>query len=240
MVQFVEIKLNYIKENSMSDNRQAREELHYYRDLTNMKFGRLKVVKYLYTKQKKAIWLCQCDCGNSINVNAGALTSGNTKSCGCLKHDIAKKHYSQLNKKHGMKNTKIYKKWLAIKKRCSKQYTKDYKNYGGRGIKVCDEWKNDFMNFYNWAIENGYREDLTLDRIDVNGNYEPNNCRWITNLEQQNNKRNNRYIEYNKEKHTISEWSRLTGINKNTLLQRINRKIDKNKIFYKGDLRNVK
>lgn len=93
--------------------------------------------------------------------------------------------------KHGLYGQRIYRIYKGMKERCNKSYSYNYKHYGARGIKVCDEWMNDFINFYNWSMENGYTEDLTLDRIDVDGNYEPNNCRWITNVEQQNNRRNN-------------------------------------------------
>ena len=220
----------------MSSNKSAREELeriytskrddngklHYYKDITGQKYGRLTAIKYVYTKNKKAYWLCKCDCGNEVIIAYSSLKSKNTKSCGCLKHEYAKKYYSNLNKTHGMTETNLYKKWLGIKTRCYNKGVHGYKNYGGRGIKVCDEWLHSFENFYDWAIYHGYSDGLTLERIDTNGNYEPDNCKWITNLEQQNNKRNNRYIQYGAEKHTIAEWSRLTGINKNTLRDRLN------------------
>lgn len=120
---------------------------------------------------------------------------------------------------HGMKKTRIYKSWERIKRRCNNPKT--YKNYGGRGIKVCDEWSKDFMAFYEWAMANGYRDDLTIDRIDVNGNYEPNNCRWVTMKEQENNRRNNHHITYNGETHTIAEWGDILNIPYKVLLQRI-------------------
>lgn len=216
------------KGDSMSNsNKTAKEALHYYKDRTGQKYGRLLVIKYLYTnKRKKAVWLCKCECGKYIEVPSDNLAIGNTKSCGCLKHEIAINHYSNLNKQHRMKGTKIYSKWLWMKARCYKEHTHGYKNYGGRGIKVCDEWLHNFKNFYDWAINNGYSDDLTIERIDTNGDYEPSNCKWITNLEQQNNKRNNRFIEYKGEKHTIAEWSRITGINKNTILDRLNNNWD--------------
>ena len=124
-------------------------------------------------------------------------------------------------KGHGMTKTKIWKTWRAMRERCYVPCVGGYKNYGGRGIKVCDEWNASFENFMEWAYANGYKENLSLDRIDVNGNYEPNNCRWVTFLEQANNKRTSHFLEYNGEIKTITEWSRITGINKNTLLSRV-------------------
>lgn len=124
-----------------------------------------------------------------------------------------------------MSETRINRIWLRMRNRCNNKNNEQYKNYGGRGIKVCDEWlnkDNGFMNFYNWAINNGYKENLTIDRIDVNGDYEPNNCRWITMFDQQSNKRNNRFIEYYGKIYTVSQLSRYLKINKDTLIKRIN------------------
>lgn len=123
--------------------------------------------------------------------------------------------------KHGMEGTRLYHIWCGMKCRCSCPTNKDYPNYGGRGIDVCEEWKNDFSVFMKWAFANGYTDELTLDRIDTNGNYCPGNCRWATNLTQQNNKRTSHYIEYNGEKHTIAEWARILGLRRDTLRQRV-------------------
>lgn len=127
------------------------------------------------------------------------------------------------NYKHGMSNTRLFHIWQNMKKRCHCETYRDYHRYGGRGIKVCDEWRNDFLIFYNWAINNGYKEKLQIDRIDVNGNYSPNNCRWVTFVQQQNNRRNNRWITYNNETHTLAEWAKKVGINRHALGERLNR-----------------
>ena len=123
---------------------------------------------------------------------------------------------------HRMSYTRVYKTWQGMKSRCSYQSDKQYKNYGGRGIKVCNEWQK-FKPFCKWAFDNGYADDLTIDRINVNGNYEPSNCRWIDRKSQANNRTNNKVIEYNNEIHTLSEWSEILCINYSTLSARLNK-----------------
>lgn len=176
-------------------------------DLTGKKYNKLTAIKYSYSKNGKRYWECICDCGNIYYVAATKLKSGEIKSCGCIKY------CNGINSKHNKKGTRIYTIWSGMKRRCLKSTNKGYKNYGARGIKVCEEWKNDFLSFYNWAIENGYEQNLTLDRINVNGNYEPSNCRWVTWKIQQNNRRNNDIIEYNGKKHSLQEWSEILPIN---------------------------
>lgn len=127
------------------------------------------------------------------------------------------------HKTHGLRYTRLYNIWSNMKSRCNNPKHTYYKNYGGRGITICQEWQNDFQSFYNWAMANGYREKLTIDRIDTNGNYEPSNCQWASRKAQQNNRRYNHIITYNGESHSISEWSRITGINKGALYSRIYR-----------------
>lgn len=122
--------------------------------------------------------------------------------------------------KHGLWNTRIYRIWQRMKTRCYNKNFQHFKDYGGRGIKVCDEWLNDFMAFYKWAVDNGYNDNLTIDRIDVNGNYEPNNCRWLTNDEQQNNKRNNILLTYNGKTQTITQWANELGIKRSQIQYR--------------------
>ena len=143
------------------------------------------------------------------------------------------------NLKHGYGNygNRLYKTWRDIKERCGNP---NIKNYGGRGIKVCPEWENDFLVFREWALNNGYSDDLTIDRIDVNGNYEPSNCRWATNKAQANNRRSNILITYNGETHTISEWSDITGIKYWKIIQRHRRGLPLDQVFFKGDFRVTK
>lgn len=131
--------------------------------------------------------------------------------------------YGCVTKKHGMFGTRIYKIWDGMKYRCTNPNSDAYHNYGGRGITVCDEWIHDFMAFYNWSMSHGYSDDLTLDRINVNGNYCPENCRWADDITQHNNTRTNRYIEYNGETHTMAEWAKIKGMKYVTLNTRINK-----------------
>lgn len=182
-------------------------------DITNMRFGRLVAKSFEYSDENNVhFWRCLCDCGNEIVVRKKDLHSGNTKSCGCYKNDICK----QVNTTHGMGDTKIYRIWRGLKSRCYCNSQNSYKNYGARGITVCDGWKNSFESFYQWAIENGYREEvvgkrqnnITIERIDNSKGYFPENCRWATAVEQANNRRTNTILYLNGEPDTIANWSR--------------------------------
>lgn len=188
-------------------------------DLTGNRYGRLTVIKKVPSNTKKTKWLCVCDCGESRIVQGGNLVSGNTTSCGC----IQKERVREIRQTHGITRTKLHRAWSHIKTRCLNPNCKDWADYGGRGIKVCDEWRDSFEAFRDWALTHGYRDDLTIDRIDVNGNYEPSNCRWATAKAQGNNKRNNRIIEINGEAHTLTEWADIKGINPQSIRSRIAR-----------------
>jgi hypothetical protein len=155
-----------------------------------------------------ATWECLCDCGNIVIARGYCLRNGNTTSCGCKR----KTSLSKLMSTHGESKTRLYGIWSGMKKRCNNPASSVYKHYGERGIKVCDEWESDYMAFRNWALENGYKEDLSIDRINVDGDYEPSNCRWANNLEQANNTRTNRYITYKGTTLTMAEWHRKLGI----------------------------
>ena len=163
------------------------------------------------------MWLCKCDCGTEKIIQGDCLLKGHTKSCGCLRASLL----PILGLKHGLGKTRLHSIWLDMRRRCYKKNRKSYKDYGGRGITICDEWKDDFLSFYIWSINNGYEDNLTIDRIDVDGNYEPNNCRWITKKEQNRNTRTNIKITYNNQTKSLSEWAEILKINYNTLHSRI-------------------
>ena len=150
------------------------------------KFGKLTVLEKTDKRlNRNIIYKCKCECGNIVETTANRLTHCFIKSCGCLQKERA----SECNKTHGMSNTKIFMVWQDMIARCTRKTHHAYKYYGKRGIKVCNEWIDNFMSFYNWAINNGYQKGLTIDRINNDGNYEPNNCRWTTMYVQCHNRR---------------------------------------------------
>lgn len=203
--------------------------------LEGKRFGRLVVLKRAdNTKKGMTYWLCKCDCGNTKIVRGTHLQAGKIKSCGCLVRETSRETLST----HRLSKTRLYRVYCGIKARCYNPKNECYRIYGGRGITMCEEWKNNFLSFYNWAINNGHREDLSIDRINNDGNYEPNNCRWATPKEQSNNTRRCIYVTYNNETHTITEWGRILNIDADTLLTRYHRnKNNLDRVFYNGNLR---
>lgn len=162
-------------------------------DLTNHRFGRLISVKRVGTKNGSALWLCLCGCGNTTEINARNLNSGNTKSCGCIHSEQLSKRNHE-NRLHGDADSRLYGIWHGMKQRCFDSNRKDFENYGGRGITVCDEWRSDYNAFRSWALANGYDYNAdymkcTIDRINVNDSYNPQNCRWVDAKYQANNRR---------------------------------------------------
>lgn len=190
-------------------------------EIIGKKFGKLTVLEEL--KSNKAndyhkILKCKCDCGNITYKRKTNVINGKVLSCGCFAIEQTKKRST----KHGCFGTRIYGIWNGILQRTKYKSKKDKENYWGRGINVCKEWE-DFINFKKWALDNGYDDKLTIDRIDVDGDYSPENCRWITKKEQSNNRRNNVKYEYNGEILTQSQWSERIGIDPTNFKKRVDK-----------------
>lgn len=188
-------------------------------DLTGQRFGRLTVVERRGSnKRGDALWLCVCDCGRDAVVTSVHLRGGGTKSCGCIQRE----RVSASLQVYGEHREKLYNVWYEMLRRCHNEKSRDYKNYGAKGITVCEEWRTCFKAFYDWAIAHGFQEGLTIDRIKNEENYCPENCRWATMKEQQNNRSNNHLVTFNGKTQTLSQWSDELGIPYHTLSNRIN------------------
>lgn len=188
-------------------------------DIVGKTFGKLSVINFdhkeqIFTKNNikngyKYFYLCLCECGNKIIVSRHHLLFKHTKSCGCI------------TKTHNLSNSRLYKIYNGMKHRCYNPKNYKYKNYGGRGITICQEWQEDFINFYTWAINNNYADNLSIDRINANGNYEPDNCRWVNMKTQQNNRTNNHLLTFGNETHSINEWAEILNIKRETIKSRL-------------------
>lgn len=190
-------------------------------DLTGRRFGRLTVIEETDERRSgSVVWLCKCDCGTYKRVSTHCLKSGGTQSCGCYNREIITTH--------GESKTRLYRTWQGIKDRCTKPSCPEYENYGKRGIKMCDEWLNSFEAFRDWSKANGFVEDAkrgkcTIDRIDVNGDYDPSNCRWVDMKVQCRNRRNNAVIECDGGSHCLSEWAEILNAPYSMLVSRYRR-----------------
>ena len=201
-------------------------------DLSGQKFNRLTVLslhhkKQLYNKKGRPnghlyYYLCRCDCGRTTIVAGTLLKRGSVKSCGCLRKEEQCKS-SNKHKIHGMRSSRLYRIYQSMKGRCYYPCVKGYERYGGRGISICEEWYQDFLSFYKWSLENGYNDTLSIDRINIDGNYEPSNCRWVSPKVQGRNTRTNHRITYKGETHCLIEWAEILKINYGTLKNRIRR-----------------
>lgn len=186
-------------------------------DLTGKRFGRLVILERVESNRKdKPAWLCLCDCGNEIVSYSDYLSSGHTRSCGCLSREKVRERSTT----HGYSGTRLYNIWHGMIQRCECRSDARYKNYGARGIFVCRDW-HDFQSFLDWAIINGYSDKLSIDRINNDGPYSPDNCRWTNCVIQSNNRRKNRIINYNGETNTLSEWCRKLGLKYKTVSRRL-------------------
>lgn len=188
-------------------------------DLSGKKYNRLTVIKFDYRKGTDYFWICRCECGNVKSIKSNAFKSGGTKSCGCYSIEVRK----LIGTTHGeANNSKEYRTWLAIKRRCLDKNDNRYNDYGGRGIQICEEWAYSYQNFL-LGVGRAPSKEHSIDRIDVNGHYEPGNCRWATRIEQQNNMRSNRIITHDGESKTLAQWCRHLGLRYGTVSTRIKR-----------------
>lgn len=181
----------------------------YPKDLTGLRFGRLVALESVGRKDKSVVWRCKCDCGNIKDVSAKHLSGRSTRSCGCLTTERLRAKLT----KHGESRSELAKNWYRMRSRCSNNPY--YKN-----VSICTEW-SDYNTFASWAMSNGYKPGLSIDRIDPSGNYEPTNCRWVTWDVQQNNKRNTTYLTIGGCTRTLTEWSEISGIKRETIRRRI-------------------
>lgn len=200
---------------------RRKERSHNFQDISGQRFGKLTVIGLHHINNSSCYWLCKCDCGNEKVVRGGDMKRGKINSCGCIKREKT----ALLKYKHGECHSRLYVVWQRMKDRCLKPSCPNYKNYGGRGITICDEWINDFGAFYGWAMANGYDEgankfECTIERIDVNGNYEPSNCKWANWKEQSRNRRDSIWITYNDKTHCLIEWANITNHSYGCLLYR--------------------
>lgn len=193
-------------------------------DLTGQRFGRLTVLCRAGTQApgKHTTWLCQCDCGKRTVVSAVNLNSGRQKSCGCLRNEKSLARIVNYNKEHqSTRQKRIFKIWIGMRNRCYRENCEAYAWYGGRGIRICEEWA-DYETFERWALSSGYGPNLTIDRIDVNGDYTPENCRWVTRKVQAYNRRDNRRLTFQGETLTITEWAERIGCTPTCIYYRLN------------------
>ena len=189
-------------------------------NMIGVRQGKLTVIKFAgHNSYNEATWLCRCDCGKEIVVRGYHLRNGQH---GC--RECSNAAANKAKAKHNLSGTILYNKYMGMLKRCYLKSNPSYPRYGGRGIKVCDTWRdkeNGFMRFYKWSINNGYEDGKSLDRINNDGNYSPRNCRWATAKEQANNRSNNRLITFNGETHNLYEWSDKLNIKRVTLEGRL-------------------
>lgn len=189
-------------------------------NLVGQVFSRLTVLERAGSQNKKTAWRCRCECGGEVIVKSDNLKSGNTKSCGCQKREVTIETMKRTKRSHGLSHTSEYRIWVHIKQRCLNPQYGMYPDYGGRGIQICAEWSNSFEAFFR-DIGPRPGPEYSVDRRDVNGHYEPGNCRWATDAEQCSNRRNNHYIEYNGQRKTLTQWAREVGLHPNTIRLRL-------------------
>lgn len=210
-------------------------------NLIGKSFGRWTVISFdedRLRKENRSYWVCECSCENKTikSVSVSSLKRGISLSCGCITKEKSRARFF----KHGESGTRLYGIYTKMLRRCYEEKDASYNNYGVRGISVCDKWRESFLDFKEWALLNGYDKDLTLDRIDVNGNYEPNNCRWTNAIVQANNKTDNKIININGVKKTMSEWCRHYDLHPNLIYSRLNRGLTGEELIKKPKYKKMK
>lgn len=208
----------------MGRNKDSEVELSsgHVKDLRGQRFGKVTVQEFDHSHGSLTYWRCKCDCGNEVLLSRVQLKKNWCPSCGCAPtyHNRSKRNNVQT---HHMTGTRIYRIWKNMRERCSCKNSdrRDYRNYYARGIKLCEEWENSFESFYEWAMASGYEDTLSIDRIDNDGNYEPSNCRWVNNTEQQRNRRKTVFLTYKGETKALSEWCEIFGLKMKTCYGRL-------------------
>lgn len=208
-----------------------------HEDLSGSRFFRLTVIRPDGRLHNRPAFLCRCDCGNYVRTIAGELRSGRVQSCGCLHRERARACLAKMKTTHGESNTRLYAVWCAMRRRCTDKNCKEYRLYGGRGIAVCAEWAESFEPFRDWALANGYRDNLTIDRINVNGDYCPENCRWANGKTQARNRRNNAIMTAHGKTQTMAAWCEELGLSYSIVSQRKHKLnwSDEKALFWKGE-----
>lgn len=223
----IEVLKRYVLYNDVTRCRKCAGRIG---DITGKKWGKLTAVSVV----KGNHWLFKCDCGNTQEFPASAVMREHTVQC----HECKLKMLKRNSTKHNKTDTRLHRIWRAMKSRCNNKNYWAYKWYGAKGVSVCDEWKDDFMTFYNWAMSNGYSENLTIDRISCDGNYEPNNCRWISQSEQMQNMSNRVYVTFNGESKTLIGWARFFGIKPWLIYKRYERGLRSPEELFNGYISN--
>lgn len=205
-----------------------------FNNLIGKKFGRLIVLGLSSKKSgRKSYWVCQCSCGNKAVVRSDSLKNGSVMSCGCLKKEQDEKNLDH-TRKYGDEiahQSRLYNIWQGMRYRCENPNHRSYPNWGGRGIKVCREWRTDYAVFKAWALSHGYNSGLSIDRIDVNGDYKPSNCRWANVKIQNNNRTTTIKVAYQGEVHSLTEWADMFNLNVKTVIARYHRGDREERLF---------
>ena len=205
----------------MGKNKHSEVSSNHVKDIRGQKYGKLTVREFHHSDKVTTFWLCDCECGKATVKSLHQIKYGRPSNCGCVPKNNNRPKRNNVSTHH-MSGTRLHKIWKSIRKRCNCTNTayREYRDYYARGIRVCEEW-DDFEAFYKWAMANGYKDNLSIDRIDVNGNYEPCNCRWVDNTTQQRNRRNTVKITFNGETKALTEWCEIYGLNIKTCYGRL-------------------